>query len=135
MLPFPLASHLEFGNKAGELLMPVVECGRRRDDQEWTPDVVSLCGNRKIRIHCQSPQQVVFWYVNASAPKNRKPQRDSTTGAFLSVIKAKTLTFPLYSSQTKRINEKIELKNSNSCRDQRVRGGELGKTAGAQKYG
>lgn len=40
-------THLEFGHKAAELLVPVVECGRRRDDQEWTPDVVSLCRNRE----------------------------------------------------------------------------------------
>lgn len=43
--------HLEFGHKASELLMPVVECGRRRDDQEWTPDVVSLCIAAKNQIN------------------------------------------------------------------------------------
>lgn len=40
-------SHLEFGHKAGELLVPVVERGCRGDDQERAPDVVSLCGNKE----------------------------------------------------------------------------------------
>lgn len=35
-------THLEFGDKAGELLMPVVECWGRGDDQEGSPDVFSL---------------------------------------------------------------------------------------------
>lgn len=38
----PLDAHLEFGHKAAELLVPVVECGRGRDDEERAPDVVSL---------------------------------------------------------------------------------------------
>ena len=50
--------HLELGDKAGEFLMPVVECGCWRDDEEWTPDVVSLCGT-ETRVHCQLLQQVV----------------------------------------------------------------------------
>lgn len=37
-----LDAHLEFGHKAAELLVPVVECGCGRDDEEWAPDVVSL---------------------------------------------------------------------------------------------
>ena len=51
---FPLACwlssaadpHLKLGHKAGELLVPVVERGRRRDDKKWTPDVVFLHRNR-----------------------------------------------------------------------------------------
>lgn len=42
-----MGSHLEFGHEAGELLMPIVERGSGRDDQERTPDVVSLCRNKK----------------------------------------------------------------------------------------
>lgn len=53
-------SHLEFGHKAGEFLVPVVERGCRGDDQEWTPDVVSLCGNRKKENTSSVAQQVVF---------------------------------------------------------------------------
>lgn len=41
------ASHLEFGHEAGKLLMPVIERGSWRDDQEGTPDVVPLCRKEK----------------------------------------------------------------------------------------
>lgn len=37
-----LDAHLEFRHKAAELLVPVVECGCGRDDEEWAPDVVPL---------------------------------------------------------------------------------------------
>jgi len=35
-------THLEFGDKARELLMPVVECWGRGDNQEGSPDVFPL---------------------------------------------------------------------------------------------
>ena len=41
-LPFlwgaPVGDHLEVGHELLDLLLPVVERRRGRDDQEWTPD-------------------------------------------------------------------------------------------------
>lgn len=86
--------HLEFGHKAGELLVPVVERGCRRDDQEWPPDVVSLCRETEKKIHRQAPQQVVF----VGAPNNRKPWRN-TAWIFLSwIFNTEKLPFPLNST-------------------------------------
>lgn len=73
--------HLEFGHKAGELLVPVVERWCGRDDQEWAPYVVSLCTETEKRKHGQLQQQVVFVW----APNNRKPWRN-TACIFLSAI-------------------------------------------------
>lgn len=62
--------HLEFGHEAGELLVPVVERGGGRDDQERAPDVVSLrTGTRGERMHHQPPQTGAV----AQRPNNRKP--------------------------------------------------------------
>lgn len=36
----PIRDHVKFRHKALELLLPVVERGRWRDDQKWTPNSV-----------------------------------------------------------------------------------------------
>lgn len=64
-----VGSHLEFGHKAGELLMPVVESGRRRDDQKGTPDVVSLCRERTENTSAGRKSQ----------RKTALPDRDTST--------------------------------------------------------
>lgn len=63
-------THLEFGHKAGELLVPVVERGGRRDDQERTPDVVSLRGEQR-RGH------ITTGGLYLCAADNRKPQEET----------------------------------------------------------
>lgn len=47
-------AHLEFGHKAAELLVPVVECGCGRDDEERAPDVVSL-RDTEYKSKCELP--------------------------------------------------------------------------------
>lgn len=47
-------AHLEFGHKAAELLVPVVECGCGRDDEERAPDVVSL-RDTENKTTCELP--------------------------------------------------------------------------------
>lgn len=66
-----MGSHLEFWHKAGELLMPVVECRRWRDDQEWTPDVISLLQEQKSKYnvnHRNRWSAVLVW----AAPRKQE---------------------------------------------------------------
>lgn len=71
LLSTAMGSHLEFWHKAGELLMPVVECRCWRDDQEWTPDVISLLQEQKSKYnvnHCNRWSAVLVW----AAPRKQE---------------------------------------------------------------
>lgn len=102
VFPYTAASltHLEFRDKAGELLMPVVECWGRGDDQERSPDVFPLPSRHEIDQTCRCREG---WWERKGWKQETTKQRSNMqtwlpmglqSNAFISNTKSPTIPCP-----------------------------------------